>query len=382
MSWQIETYTSFEALAPILPQWEALAARMQPWSPFATPTWNALWWKHYSRRGLLRSDELFLQAVRGEDGRLVAIAPLLRWRSPAFGPLALHAIDFFGADPSITEIRGVICDPADQAAIVTELRQFLHRSGCRWDLLRWQGLRSLPPPVSGRGGPLQTGALPDYVLRLPASWQQLLAGVSSNMRKSVRKAYEFLERDGHAFAFRAVDAPSGALDEFFRLHGARAGVADMHFKHPDRFGNPTARAFMTDVANAMARQGRLKIFELEIGGEIVASRLAFLHERELYLYYSGYDPAWRKYSIMTTLMSEILRWGIGQGLAVVNLSTGNDLSKLRWQPEEICYLAAEERRSGWRGRMLSCAFEATTAARRAVFWAKGYRSGSVATSDA
>ena len=382
MSWQIETYTSFEALAPLLPQWEALAARVQPWSPFATPTWNELWWKHYSRRRLLRSDELLVHAVRGQDGHLVAIAPLLRWRSPAVGPLALHAIDFFGADPSITEIRGVVCEAANQPAVIAALRQFLHRSACRWDLLRWHGLRLLPPPVGGRSSPLQTSTLPGYLLRLPASWQQLMGGVSSNMRKSVRKAYEFLDRDGHAFTFRAVEAPAGALDEFFRLHRARAGFADMHFRHPDRFAHTTARAFMTDVANAMARQGRLRIFELAIGGTIVASRLAFLHERELYLYYSGYDPAWRKYSIMTTLMAEILRWGIDRGLAGVNLSTGNDLSKLRWQPEEVCYLAAEERRSGWRGRMLSCAFEATTSARQALSWTKGYRSGSVASNDA
>ena len=46
----------------------------------------------------------------------------------------------------------------------------------------------------------------------------------------------------------------------------------------------------------------------------------------MYLYYSGYDPGWRQYSIMTTLMAEILRWSIAERMTTVNLSTGNDLS--------------------------------------------------------
>ena len=60
------------------------------------------------------------------------------------------------------------------------------------------------------------------------------------------------------------------------------------------------------------------LFELEIAGEIVASRLAFLEGRELYFYYSGYDPAWRKYSVMTTLMAEIMRWSISRRFAAVS----------------------------------------------------------------
>ena len=41
--------------------------------------------------------------------------------------------------------------------------------------------------------------------------------------------------------------------------------------------------------------GHLRLFELEIGGNIIASRLAFVLGPDLYLYFSGYDPSWRKY---------------------------------------------------------------------------------------
>ena len=386
MTWRIIRLSSVEETQAILPEWEELAARTAPWHPFATPAWNMLWWKHYAKRRLLAADEFFLHIVRDENDHLIAVAPLFRRSMPGVGPLALRAVEFFGADPSITEIRGVICAPDDQPAVLDALRGYLCRNYA-WDVWRWYGSRcgsTMAPPPGGETTLLETATLPDYVLPLPATWKDVLARVSSNMRKSVRKSYEFLERDGHVFTFRAVDGvgPDGAaLEAFLQLHSARAAVADMHFKHPDRFQDGASRAFLGDLASEMARRRQLVIFELEIAGRIVASRLAFLHDRQLYLYYSGYDPSWRDYSIMTTLMAEILRWGISKQLASVNLSTGSDASKLRWQPEEIVFTSGVERRAGWRGSLLARAYDTTAAARRAVFRMRGYRSGSTAASS-
>ena len=52
----------------------------------------------------------------------------------------------------------------------------------------------------------------------------------------------------------------------------------------------------------MAKYGCLRIFEIEIGGAVVATRLGFVLGKELYIYYGGYHPNWGKYSIMTTLV--------------------------------------------------------------------------------
>jgi hypothetical protein len=37
--------------------------------------------------------------------------------------LELRAIEFFGTDPSIMEIRGVVCELADQPAVLEALRK-------------------------------------------------------------------------------------------------------------------------------------------------------------------------------------------------------------------------------------------------------------------
>jgi CelD/BcsL family acetyltransferase involved in cellulose biosynthesis len=84
----------------------------------------------------------------------------------------------------------------------------------------------------------------------------------------------------------------------------------------------------------MAQRGHAHVFQLKIGGAVVATRVGFSFGRTLYLYYSGYDPAWAKYSVMTTAVAEAIKWAIARGFDIVNLSTGNDVSKTRWGPEE------------------------------------------------
>jgi len=57
----------------------------------------------------------------------------------------------------------------------------------------------------------------------------------------------------------------------------------------------------------------------------------------LYLYYSGYEPKWGDYSVMTTTVAEALKYAIANGLKEANLSFGADVSKTRWAPERVAY---------------------------------------------
>ena len=60
----------------------------------------------------------------------------------------------------------------------------------------------------------------------------------------------------------------------------------------------------------------------------------------LYLYYSGYDPTYARYSVMTTVVAEAIKFAIANGFRTVNLSTGSDESKLRWKPRVRIYREA------------------------------------------
>src|SRR5208283_1067494 len=102
--------------------------------------------------------------------------PLMRTCFPGVGPPMLRKLQFFGVDAALTEIRGVICRPEDQAAVVDVLVEyFLARRG-DWDVFRWAGLRhpvdlysALRPPCAF----LARSELPDYVVDLPKNWEGL-----------------------------------------------------------------------------------------------------------------------------------------------------------------------------------------------------------------
>jgi CelD/BcsL family acetyltransferase involved in cellulose biosynthesis len=358
MTLSLETFTDPAVVDALTPEWEVLDAQISPRTPFTSPNWIRLWWRHLRRP----RDSFFLHTLRASGRELIAVAPLILTRKPRFAPVRARIIQFIGADPCITEIRGLICQPQHQQTAIASLLEYLQVHHRDWDLFLWRGIRdccAYHNLLAKMDGLQPDGSLSSYVIDLPESWDILLPALSSNMRKNIRKSYEFLARGGHRVEFRTWGEPSEvgpALKTFFALHAARAAAANME-AHPDRFSCAAHRGMLADLAAEMAKRGQLQVLELGINGTVVASRIAFLLSSELYLYYSGFDPSWKRFSVMTTLMIETIKWAIKNRLKKVNLSTGTDLSKLRWRPTEIRYYNLKQVSPTWRGQLASQAYE-------------------------
>lgn len=327
-----------DALEAITPEWEKLDAELSPRTPFTSPLWTKLWWRHLRQARAVIRQEFFVHTVRDVAGNLVAIAPLMITHRPGIVPVQLRILQFFGgADGSITEHRCIACREEDEARVQRVLIDYLYGRGEDWDLFVWTGIRRNETALDSRHNQLHVyKQAPYYLVPLPKSWDEFRAGLSSNMKETIRKCYRHLTREGHGFIFRVLTRPeeiSTALGGLLSLHAERAQLK-YATRHRDLFAERSRRAFIADVAYRMAELNQLRMFELEVSGKVVASRMAFLLGDELYLYYSGYDVEWRKHSIMTTLMCECFKWAIESGLSVVNLSKGKDLSKLRWRGSE------------------------------------------------
>jgi CelD/BcsL family acetyltransferase involved in cellulose biosynthesis len=357
MTLSVERLTYVEAFEGLLPEWEALEALLSPRTPFTSPIWNKFWWKYFARQGFLQRDECFVHALRDDSGRLVAVAPLMRTYQPAFGPLRFCKLQFFGTDPSLTEIRGIICQAEREGEVVAALTDHFGGSNHNnWELFEWSGIRldgEAYKRLASAGDIITRRTLPDYVISLPGSWEEFHSRLSNNTRKSLRKGYEFIDRDGHKIALRVTESPGefgDALKRFFSLHKARARARDMK-PHRDSFRSTKHRDFLNEIVDHMGARGLLRVLQLESGGEIIASRIGFALGKELYLYFSGYDPRWRKYGVMTTLMVETIKWAIEHGYTIINLSTGKDMSKLRWKPTEINILDVAQSPPSLRGKL-------------------------------
>ena len=369
MSLKVERLSGPDALRSIERDWERLDVLTVPRSPFSSPLWNSVWWTHYRKQGILSRDEFFVHVVRAPDGALVAIAPLFRRSWPGIGPLRLRFVQFFGADAAITDIRGIVCAPENEEIAWHALRQHFQNTSSQWDIFRFDGLRGQPEHIHWLKQP-DVAALthgPNYFVQLPGSWDELHKRVNGNFRRNMRKQREIFDAEGHAYTVELIDAPSelpAALDRLFALHSLRADSDGMEVKHPDRFADPLNRGFISDYVLQMAGRGRVRLFELKIGGTTVASQLTIALDDALWFLSTGFDTSWRKYGVMTMLTVEVMKWAIDAKFRVVNLSCGHDRGKTRWNPAELILSSFLWRAPGLRGLLLARVYRSVEMSRQ------------------
>jgi len=341
---------------------DQLALSMSPRLPFATSAWLELWWRHYGEQRLLVNDRFFVHTLRDESGTLRAIAPLMLTERPGTGPLRARTVAFFGADKSITELRGMICAPEMEEPAVRSLLAHFRSCADEWDWFTWHGVRrgsEAYQTLNSEPNYQWTRETTDHVLALPGSWQEFRGSRSRNIKESLRKCYNSLKRDGHEFRFRVVSDPAElpeALARFMALHALRAEASEL-VPHANVFAEHRARDLLSGIAAKPSPALSLRVFQLEIEGRVVAARLGFVMADELYLYFSGFEPAWGKYSVMTTTVAETLKWAVEQRIKSVNLSPGTDISKTRWGASAITthngVWVSSSRRGQWVFRALT-----------------------------
>jgi CelD/BcsL family acetyltransferase involved in cellulose biosynthesis len=237
----------------------------------------------------------------------------------------------------VTEQRAAIVDPECEAGAARALAAHLLEDDS-WDWIRWEGLSRGSTFATTLGDAMQLqwgGAETSNLLRLAPTWERFKSGLKRNIKESLRHCYNSLKRDG--LTARLAVAESGAevdaaLGVFLDLHCKRASGREM-VTHPNRFEREKTRSFLRTVCARLAERGVARVFTLYVGDVAVASRIGFLLPGCLYLYYSGFDPEWKKYSVMTTTVAEAIKYAIALGVPQVHLSMGADLSKSRWGPE-------------------------------------------------
>ena len=177
----------------------------------------------------------------------------------------------------------------------------------------------------------------------------------------MRHCYNSLKRDGHRFEFQVIEDPAGVrrgLDRYLALRSMRFANAPHKVVHPDRFASRIAREFLYAICDRLAARGAVRLFALKVARASRSSPCgsAFVVGDSLYLYYSGYDPLWARYSVMTTTVAEAIKYAIACGLKTVNLSPGREVSKMRWGPRQVDCASAFEANTRLRSRLASTAY--------------------------
>jgi len=347
----VEVATTIDALRELKFDYERLQAVTRNTLPFALHDWHVAWCEQFLEVNEHIYAQPMIHVVRNREHACVAIVPLILTRR-AVGPVKLASLDLVGTDPAITEIRGPLVEAGYEARAAWAVQQSLAAARLA-DWVQWSGASGTFGAALGIGAALQwQEPLLDYVLDLPQSWELLHSKLKRNIRESIRHCYNSLKRDGHAFQLHIAQHPDtvkDALERFFKLHALRANLTGA-VKHTDYFAHAISRRFLRVVCERLAKRGAVRIFELAISEQVVANRVGFVVGNSLYLYYSGFDPRWSKYSVMTTTLVEAIKYAIAQGLSSVNFSPGKDVSKTRWGPREIQFAQAVQLSPSWWSR--------------------------------
>lgn len=353
-----ESVTSIDGISALGGCYEDLLSVTRNRLPFALHEWHVAWCRNFLNCNSRISDEPLFYVMRNSSGRCVAIIPFIVSRRRV-GPFNVVSLNILGADPAITELRAPLIEPGYEHATAQALRKSLANIG-HWDWIHWSGISDEFGAALGDEGRLDwLPALPDFVLDMAPTWEEFRGRLKRNIRESLRHCYNSLKRDHHEFEFKVIQDPAHireGIDRFLALHILRANLQGGE-THPNRFASTVSRNFLYEVCERLAARGTVRLFQLQIDSQVVAMRIGFVVGDSLYLYYSGFDPAWARYSVMTTTMAEAIKYAIAHGLQTVNLSPTRDIAKTRWGPRQIDYRAAYQVSGRLRSRLARLAYQ-------------------------
>jgi CelD/BcsL family acetyltransferase involved in cellulose biosynthesis len=319
---RIESYQTLDVFEALKPEWNPLLRRSPADALFLTWEFQSTWWAC-----LGKGHELRVLTARGDDGRLVGIAPLYVERDQTGrGTLRLLGglevadyLDFIIAPDQARECMDAfftdLCNAGDWRAL--DLRNVPAASPTR---------EIVPALAASRHLPF-TSRVEEVcpVIMLGDSFDAYLESLDKKqrheIRRKTRKAYDEAEIRWHC-----VDGAQN-LDE------AVEGFIDLHQRSKagkDEFMTSAMGDFFRALARATYDAGWLELAFIAVNGRQAAAYFNFVYNDATLCYNSGYDPhAYAALSPGIVLLSHLIEHAIRHRRKVFDFLQGNETYKYR-----------------------------------------------------
>ena len=307
----VDLLTTSEAFADLAPAWNRLHSAASVASVFTSWIWQYQWWQVYGRRQALRL------LVAYEGGEAIGILPLYVHEVRVLGvPVRLLRLVGSGGDTNPDDLGPVLEPRRAQAAA-----QALAGAALALDDADVLLVTDLSPECpfapaleqAARARARAAVAAPSEriaFVRLPASWDEHLAALSKHRRTRVRyNRRRFAAAQGRFFLWQdaaRLDAAFDRLAELHRLRWARAGGSES-------FASPEYLEFHRRVMRACLPRGWLRLYCLEIEGEVVAMLYGYRFRNAVYQMQGGFDPAHARLQPGHVLLGYALEHAIEEG---------------------------------------------------------------------
>jgi CelD/BcsL family acetyltransferase involved in cellulose biosynthesis len=353
----ISTVDTTEGFAALAAEWEALQSEAEPTSIFASFDWQHLWWTWYGRGQALR----LLVARAG--GALVGVLPvyiqtqaMLRW------PVRLLRLVGTGGD-TFPDDLGPVLAKGREAEVARALAEAVMRLG-GWDVLFLQDMNprcpftaELEAAVRRARLPMQTGRSERIAyVDLPPTWEAWLQSLHRDRRyriKNIRKKLLAAHKDARFFMWDDPATLDAGVDRLVHLHHKRWSQAGQ----THAFSSKEYVGFHRAVMRACLTKNRLRLYCLELGGQVVAMFYFYKFRDRVYLMQSGFDPDFASVKPGQVLLGYVVEHAIGEGHTVLDFLRGDHRYKdelatgeretvfvtaFRWRPGALVYRARRE----------------------------------------
>lgn len=290
-------------------EWAKLLARHAAPAPFLHPTWHRVWLEefHSGRKSVVLSVH--------DDASLVGVAPLLREGARLT----------FAGDPSICDYMDVVHAPERAEAIFGVLLDALQDE--RWSELDLWGLRDGSPTIDAFAEAAEAGGfavereLETHAPRvaLPGSWEEYLTALPKKARHELRRKLRRFSAAGQV----ELCVYTTPTEVELRLPTLLRFMVESRLDKAAFLSEQMAR-FFHRMASALAEEGLVRLYELELNGRVVASVLCFDQGGALSLYNSGYDPAYAGLSPGIVSKALCLKDAIESGRRCVDFLRGRE----------------------------------------------------------
>ncbi|HET7363234.1 MAG TPA: GNAT family N-acetyltransferase [Burkholderiales bacterium] len=323
----VQFLTAPAEFAALAPEWNRLHEEAAAASVFNSWIWQYHWWQVYGSAQPLRV------LVALERGAMVGILPVYIQAKRALGVRArLLRFVGTGGDTGPDDLGPVLAPGREAraaAALANALLRVAHTDVYLFtdidpDSLFAQALTD----AAGAAGLRVMSGLAQRIsfIRLPASWDAFLKALPSKRRSGIRCARAKLlatHPDAHFFVWDEPARLDRAIDRLAALHRKRWQAAGASHS----FATAQYMDFHRGLMHSLMRRGWLRLYCLEIGGELRAITYCYRLRNRVFCMQAGFDPAFARVAPGAVLLGYAIQHAIAEGNEVFDFLRGEHMYK-------------------------------------------------------
>jgi CelD/BcsL family acetyltransferase involved in cellulose biosynthesis len=300
--------------AVLEPEWAALWAQVPGATPFLHPAWQKTWLAHFGQDAAA----VFLSIRRDESLIGVATLDIDRDEARELG------------DHNVRDYAGPLVLPGEEEAVAAGVLEWL-----REDLTPNVTFWGLPADGATRGALFKASEGSGFSLTetheavcpgvdLPSDFEEFVASLSKKDRHELRRKMRNLEAAGQVTftSVTSADELDAGLDALFHLMRVSRG-------DKDEFLTPRKEGFFRGLAATFGALGMVRLSTLSLDGTPAAMTFAFEDADTVYLYNSGFDPAFGHLAVGLISKAYGIRDAIGRGKRRFDFLRGSEDYKTR-----------------------------------------------------